>query len=62
MKKEAPDKTCLPVNDDAVCKYMKMIDLEKVRFSLLNMVHEVKVDKNTASKSRSAIQKMLDIS
>lgn len=62
LKKEAPDKTCLPVNDDAVCKYMKMIDLEKVRFSLLNMVHEVKVDKNTASKSRSAIQKMLDIS
>ena len=62
LKKEAPDKTCLPLKNDAICKYMKMINLEKVRFSLLNMVHEVKVDEYIASKSRSAIQKMLDIS
>src|SRR5438270_3587572 len=48
MRKENPDKTFLPVKEDAVCQYMKTITLEKVANSLRNMVHEVRVPDETA--------------
>jgi len=61
MKKENPDKTFLPVKDDAVCQYMKTITLEKVYRSLHDMVYEVKVPKDTADKARLSIQRMLEL-
>lgn len=62
MKKENPDKEFIPVKDDAVCRYMKKITLEKVYNSLTNNVFEVKVPKKTAEKARLAIDRMLAIS
>ncbi len=62
MKKENPDKKFIPVKDDAVCRYMKKITLEKVYNSLANNVFEVKVRKETADKARLAIDRMLAIS
>jgi quinolinate synthase len=62
MKKENPDKEFIPVKDDAVCRYMKKITLEKVYNSLANNVFEVKVPKDTAEKARLAIDRMLAIS
>lgn len=62
MKKENPDKEFIPVKDDAVCRYMKKITLEKVYNSLANNVFEVKVPKKTAEKARLAIDRMLAIS
>ncbi len=62
MKKENPDKEFIPVKDDAVCRYMKKITLEKVYHSLANNVFEVKVPKETAEKARLAIDRMLAIS
>src|SRR5919205_225856 len=35
MKKENPDKIFLPIKQDAICKYMKKINLEKVHNSLV---------------------------
>jgi quinolinate synthase len=61
MKKENPGKLFLPVKDDAVCQYMKMITLEKVADSLRNMVYEVRVPHETADKARLAIQRMLEL-
>jgi len=61
MRKENPDKTFLPVKEDAVCQYMKTITLEKVANSLRNMVHEVRVPDETAGKARLAIQRMLEL-
>jgi quinolinate synthase len=61
MRKENPDKTFLPVKEDAVCQYMKTITLEKVANSLRNMVHEVRVPDETAGKARLAIQRMLQL-
>ena len=37
MKHQNPDKTFLPLKEDAICKYMKMITLEKVYYSLKKM-------------------------
>src|SRR5438128_6907068 len=61
MKKENPDKTFLPVKEDAVCQYMKTITLEKVYRSLRDMVYEIKVPTNVADKARLSIQRMLEI-
>ena len=61
MRKENPDKLFLPVKEDAVCQYMKMITLEKVALSLRNMVYEVRVPRDTADRARLAIQRMLEL-
>ena len=61
MKKENPDKTFLPVKEDAVCQYMKTITLEKVYRSLQDMVYEVKVPKETADRARLSIERMLQL-
>jgi quinolinate synthase len=62
MIKENPDKTFIPVKDDAVCKYMKKINLNKVHNSLVNNIYEVKVPSKIAEKARIAIERMLKIS
>jgi quinolinate synthase len=62
MKKENPDKMFIPVKENAVCKYMKKITIEKVVDSLLHKRYEVKVPKNVADKARTAIERMLTIS
>ena len=41
MEQESPDKRFIPANEAAVCKYMKMITLPKLRDSLREMKHEV---------------------
>jgi len=61
MKKENPDKTFLPVKDDAVCQYMKTITLEKVYRSLRDMVYEVKVPIEIADRARRSIERMLQL-
>ena len=62
MIKENPNKTFIPVKNDAVCKYMKKINLKKVHNSLVNDVYEVKVPSKTAERARLAIERMLLIS
>src|SRR5574341_1806597 len=62
MKKENPDKEFIPVKDDAVCRYMKKITLEKVYNSLANNVFEVRVSQKTSDRARLAIDRMLAIS
>ncbi|MDX1372439.1 MAG: quinolinate synthase NadA [Nitrososphaeraceae archaeon] len=61
MQKENLDKNFIPLKDDAVCKYMKMITIEKVYNSLLNNVYRVKVPRKQADRAKLAIEKMLSI-
>src|SRR5919205_1674445 len=61
MKKQNPNKQFIPMKEDAVCKYMKKISLEKVHNSLVNMVYEVKVPANIADKAKLSIDRMLSI-
>jgi quinolinate synthase len=62
MQKESPNKKFIPISEKAICKYMKMITLDKVHRSLTDMVYEVKVPENTAAKAKLAIERMLAIS
>jgi quinolinate synthase len=61
MKKENPNKQFIPIKEDAVCKYMKKIDLQKVHNSLINLVYEVRVPANIAEKAKLSIDRMLAI-
>ena len=61
LRKENPGKEFVPVKEDAVCEFMKMITLEKVLESLRNEVYEVKVPEDTAIKAKKAIDRMLEI-
>ena len=49
------------MSERAVCRYMKMITLEKLRDSLLEMRHRVTVDPELAARARGAIQRMVEI-
>lgn len=61
MRRQNPGKEFLPVSEDAVCKYMKMITLDKVYASLKEEKYEVKVPNNIAKKAQRAIERMLAI-
>ena len=62
LQKEAPGKSFEPVNADAVCKYMKMITLTKLRDALRNEQYRVTVDPEIATRAQGAIQRMVAIS
>jgi quinolinate synthase len=61
LAKEAPGKTFEPVREDAVCRFMKVTTLEKVRDSLREMKHRIAVDEDTAERARLAIERMVAI-
>lgn len=59
LKKENPKKTFMPLREDMVCEYMKMITLEKLLNSLVHLVHKVEVPKDIAERARIPIERML---
>lgn len=61
LHKLNPGKIFHPVSEHAVCRFMKMITLEKVLRSLRDGVHAVKVPQAVAEKARLAIQRMIEI-
>jgi quinolinate synthase len=61
MQKENPDKTFIPANRAAVCKYMKMITLPKLRDALRDMKFEVRVAPEIAERARLPIDRMVSI-
>lgn len=61
MRKENPDKIFYPASEEAICKYMKMITLDKVLISLQDNVHRVKVPEGVALKAKNAIERMLQL-
>jgi quinolinate synthase len=62
LNKEAPGKRFEAVSERAICKYMKMITLEKLRDSLRDWKHVVTVDPEIAGRARGAIERMVAIS
>jgi len=61
LEREVPGKRFEPVREDAVCRYMKLTTLEKVRDSLRDGKHRVVVDPETAAKARLALERMVAI-
>jgi quinolinate synthase len=61
LRKEAPEKRFYAMSERAVCRYMKMITLEKVRDSLRDMQHHVTVPPEVAAQAQGAIRRMVEI-
>jgi quinolinate synthase len=61
LNKEAPGKRFEAVSEKAICKYMKMITLEKLRDSLRDWKYEVVVEPEIAERARGAIERMVAI-
>jgi quinolinate synthase len=61
MRKAAPEARLRPANPKAVCKYMKLITLPKLRDSLREMKFEVKVPARVAERARAPIERMVAI-
>ncbi|HYL71743.1 MAG TPA: quinolinate synthase NadA, partial [Candidatus Dormibacteraeota bacterium] len=62
MQQLAPQKRFLPASEAAVCRYMKMITLDKVAASLECLQPRVTVDPAVAERARLAIERMLAVS
>jgi quinolinate synthase len=62
LRQAAPDTEFIAANEAAHCRFMKMITLPKLRDSLRDGVHEVKVPPQVADRARLAIERMVAIS
>ena len=61
LAREAPGKRFEPVREGAVCRFMKMITLQKVRDALRDRKYQVTVEPETAARARGAIDRMIAI-
>ncbi len=61
LRLAAPDLTFIAANEQASCRYMKMITLPKLRDCLRDLTGEVKVAPEIAAKARIPIQRMVSI-
>ncbi len=61
LSKEVPEKEFLAAREAAVCRFMKMITLEKARDSLRDLKHVVTVEAGVAERARGAIDRMVAI-
>ncbi len=61
LQMAAPDVTFLPANRAAVCQFMKMITLPKLRDALRDLSPQVKVPEALAERARVPIERMVAI-
>ena len=61
LNKEVPGKQFEAISERAICRYMKMITLPKLRDSLRDGTHLVTVEPEIAAKARASIDRMVAI-
>ncbi|MEW6654485.1 MAG: quinolinate synthase NadA [Bacteroidota bacterium] len=61
LKKVNPNADFFALSENAICEYMKLINLQQLYNALLYEQYEVKVPKETADKARIPINRMLEI-
>ncbi|MDQ6816966.1 MAG: quinolinate synthase NadA [Actinomycetota bacterium] len=61
LRKASPDAQFVAANEAAHCRFMKMITLPKLRNSLRDGVHEVKIPSGIADRARVPIERMIAI-
>src|SRR5215213_8870020 len=57
LRQAAPETEFIAANERASCRYMKMITLTKLRDSLRDGVHEVRVPVEVADRARVPIER-----
>jgi quinolinate synthase len=61
LRKASPAKTFDPINEDAVCRFMKTITPEKLLRSLREMVFEVTVPEDIRIRAARAVERMIEL-
>jgi quinolinate synthase len=61
LRRENPSKRFFAANEKAVCAYMKVTTLPKVKRALETMTHRITVPAHVASRARMAIERMVAI-
>lgn len=61
LRKENPAKIFIPISEQVICPHMKLINLEKVLWSLEEMAPEVRVPEPIRIRAKAAVDKMLAI-
>ncbi len=61
LRKAAPDREFVPVDEEAICPYMKKITLENLLTSLREEVYEIDVPENIRTKALKALQAMVSV-
>lgn len=61
LKKENPEKRFYPASELADCPNMKLNNLEKILWSLQDLVYKVEVPEEIARKAKRSIDRMLEI-
>jgi len=61
LKKENPEKRFYPASELADCPNMKLNSLEKILWSLEDLVYKVEVPEEIARRAKRSIDRMLDI-
>jgi len=61
LKKENPAKRFIPISEQVICPHMKLINLEKVLWSLEELSPEIKVPEATRLRAKAAVDRMLAI-
>jgi quinolinate synthase len=61
LERDNPGKRFVPANEAAVCRYMKMITLPKLRDALRDGGPVVEVDRELAQRARLPIERMVSI-
>ena len=62
LRKANPGKEFYPANDNLYCRDMKLITLEKVLKSLMEMKHRILIPEHIADRARKSIDRMLGVS
>ncbi len=60
LRAENPAKRFHPASEEALCPNMKLVTLEKIRFSLKEMLHPVTLDRETLFRAKKCIRRMLE--
>jgi quinolinate synthase len=61
LRKANPGKVFEPINEDAVCRYMKTITPSALLRSLENGVHEIDVPEDIRLRAARAVERMIEI-
>ncbi|MDI6641541.1 MAG: quinolinate synthase NadA [Elusimicrobiota bacterium] len=61
LSKEIPQKKFIPASELAICPDMKLINLEKILWSLEELKYEVKVPEETRQKALKSVNRMIEL-
>jgi quinolinate synthase len=61
LRRENPSQRFYPANDRAICAYMKVTTLPKVRNALERLEHRITVPPDVAARARLALERMVAI-